>query len=477
VNPSTDVPQLRRRNLSDAPLSHTQQRLWFIDAADPGSATYNVPFLLRWLEPLDLAALSTALSAVVQRHHVLRTVYRLENGQPSQHVTAATVVDVDVVDLAGVPDAEPRLSAEAAAEARVPFDLATDLLVRCTVWLGAPDGDAALLTFHHIAIDGWSLSVLFADLDAAYTAALASRPVVLPEPEVQYTDFAVWDREVTAGESARRRLTARAAELGPYAGPLVLGRREAHRHGPAARPGGQVVFELADPLRAAVYRLATRLRATPFVVLLAAYEAVLQRWSGRAEFLVGTVSANRPHPAVETLIGFFVNTVPLRCAPRAEESFATLCGEVRDEAFRGLTHQLIPYDQLSAELGGNAPLVDVGFALQNMPSWESARPRWHLPIQLPTGTAKFDLFLIFEERPDCIVGTVEYASDMYPPQTAAQLARHFQVLLAAAVADPDRPVCRLPITARAHGSLPPCVLVGPARDLVAARTSMIGGTA
>ncbi|MGC5032487.1 condensation domain-containing protein [Micromonospora sp. DT229] len=470
-------PVLRRTGLSQAPLSHAQQRLWFIDAADPGAATYHVPLLLRWLEPLDPAALSAALTAVVDRHAVLRTRYHLVEGQPVQEVTQSVTPRLDVVDLTGDPNPEDRLHAEAAAAACEPFDLAGGTLVRCRVWQGVPGGDAALITFHHIAIDGWSLSVFFADLEDAYGAVLAGRPVELAEPEIRYIDFAVWDGEVTGGDAARKRLTARAAELRPYASPLVLGLGEARRGGAQTRPGGQVVFEVGDPLRADVHRLAARLRVTPFVVLLAAYQEVLRRWSGRGEFLVGTVTANRPHPATEKLVGFFVNTVPLRCAPQAEDSFSALCGEVRKEAFRSLTHQLIPFDQLSAEIGGNGPLVQVGFALQNMPAWDSVRPRWRAPVQLPTGTAKFDLLLILEERPDAIVGTVEYADDMYSSDLAVEFAGHFQVLLAAAVADPDQRVCHLPLTRREPDLVPPCVLVGPVSDLAGARAAMIGGVA
>lgn len=459
-----------RTETSDAPLSHAQQRLWFIDAARPGAATYNVPFLLRWVEPVDATALTAALRAVVDRHPVLRTVYPQVDGQPVQRVLPAGPVEVTVVDLDGADDAEALLDIQAAAAAREPFDLATRPPVRCTVWHGPPHGDAVLLTFHHIAVDGWSMAIVLGDLDAAYTAALAGRAVSLPEPAVRYTDYAIRDRADDDTDTARRRLAARAAELRPYAGDLVLGRG---RRGTAVGSGGQVVFGIADPVRAAVHDLARRLRVTPFVVLFAAYQAVLYRWTGRDAFLVATVTANRPHTTLEDLVGFFVNLVPLRCDLQPIRPFADLCGAVRTESYRALSHQVIPFDRLSAELG-SGPVAPVGFTVQNMPAYTSAR--WQPPAQLPTGTAKFDLFLILEERSDGIVGTLEYDEDAYPPEVAARFAGHYQVLLPAAVADPDLPLHRLPITTREPGTPPPCVLTGPTRDLVSAHAARTGAS-
>jgi len=234
-----------------------------------------------------------------------------------------------------------------------------------------------------------------------------------------------------------------------------------------------VVFELPDPLRAAVHDLARQLRATPFAVLLTAYQVLLQRWSGLADFLVGTVTANRAHPAVEKLIGFFVNTVPLRAAPRPTQTFRELCREVRGEAFRALEYQRIPFQHLSAAVGAAGPLVQVGFALQNMPT-SQAQGRWQAPIQVPTGTAKFDLFLICEEGEDGIVGTLEYDLDVYPRSLATRFAEQYPVLLSAAVAAPDTPISQLPLTQPRPGMLPACVLVGAERDLVAARAALIG---
>uniref|UniRef100_A0AAU2V0T1 Condensation domain-containing protein n=1 Tax=Streptomyces sp. NBC_00003 TaxID=2903608 RepID=A0AAU2V0T1_9ACTN len=465
------TPPLSRRAASTAPLSYAQERLWFIDAAAPGSAVYNVPLLTRWNEPVDIAALTRALAAVVARHEVLRTTYGLRDGRPVQYVGEPVPVPVEVIPTALRDDAE------LAPHARAPFDLATAPPLRCVVWQGGPDGDATLLVAHHIAVDGWSLTALYEDLAEVYEQALSGAEPRLAELAVQYADFAAWDREVGGHPAMTERLDARLAEILAVPGDLALGPCPPRRALPEGdRLGRQHTFRLNAQLVADTRELATRLRATDFVVLFAAFQAVVQRWTGQEEFLLGTVAANRPHPSVEQLVGFFVNTVPLRCRLDVRWSFERLCDEVRGESFRALSHQRLPFDQLTARAAADrsrpqGPLVGVGFVLQNMPAPRLGdRPRWTAPRLLPTGTAKQDLTLVLaydsDDDGDGILATVEYATDRYTEETVRELAGHFQVLLAAAVADPRAPLCRLPLTRPADGRPGPGVLFGEERDLV-----------
>jgi hypothetical protein len=481
------APALRRRARRVAPLSFAQERLWFVDAASPGSVTYNVPLFVRWTEAVDTGALAYALGAVAARHEVLRTTYRVADGRPVQVVHDPGRVPLEIVDLTDVADPSGHARRDAERRAREPFDLARRAPVRCAVWQGLPGGDAMLLCVHHIAVDGWSLAALFEDLADAYAAAVAGEPPGLPELPVQYADFAAWDRALFAEPTLQRQLAARVDDLAGVPGDLTLGgRRPSPPAAEGARPGAQYVFGLPAALWSRVGALAAELRATPFVVLFAAFQVVVQRWSGRDDFVLGTVTANRPHPDLEALIGFFVNTVPLRCDPRPDLSFRQLCGRARAEAFRSLTYQRIPYDRLAAAVraarpapaGGHGALVDIGFALQNMPTADvSGTPRWRTPVVLPTGTAKFDLILTVEEGPGGVVGTVEYATDCYPAEVGRELGENFRTLLAAAVDDPDRGLSALPITPRSPGVLPPSVLVGARRDLVAERMARLtGGT-
>ena len=459
------MPVLARLGARVAPMSFAQERLWLIDAAAPGSATYVVPLFLRWFEPVDPQALRAALTAVVARHEILRTTYELRDGHPVQVVHQPTPVDVEVVEPGGPEHLVP---ADAERRAREPFDLATGPLLRCVLWRGVPGGDAMLLSVHHIALDGWSLATLFEDLAHAYDAARSGQAPQLVEPDLQYSDFAVWDRETFADPAVQQQLSDRVEELLevddvlPLAG-AVPGR---DRPAPDNRPGRQHVLALPDRVWRQGAELARTLRVTPFVVLFAAFQEVLRRWSRRTEFIVGTVTANRPHADLERMVGFFVNTVPLRCRLDPAWSFAQLCHHARSEAYRSLTYQRIPFDQLTARAaavraGGHRLLVDVGFAVQNMPAPKLTAPRWAPPVVLPTGTAKFGLLLIVEQRHDGVACVLEYDSSRYPAAAAERIAEAFVQLLAAAVDEPDQPLSRL---APEHGPLEPVPSPAPPSD-------------
>ncbi|MGW6027028.1 amino acid adenylation domain-containing protein [Streptomyces sp. NPDC055099] len=450
-------PAPARREVTVAPLSQAQERLWFIHQAAPASPVYNVPLLTRWHEPIDLPALARALEALAAQHAVLRTTYTMRGGRPVQVVGAPGPVPLEVVS-ATAPDPD-----EVARRARAPFALESEAPWRATVWQQADGGHGALLlTIHHIAVDGWSLPALYEGLASAYEQALANADRIdLPEPPVHYAQFALRDREA-ASEAALEELVAqRAVVLAPAAGrDLALGPcRPRQRTLEGDREGAQHRFTLPAELASSVTGLARTLRVTPFVVLFAAFQAVVQRWSGRERFLLSTVAANRPSADVEGLVGFFVNTVPLMCAPDSEAGFDRLCADSRGEAFRVLTHQRIPFDKLAARLGGEG-LADVGFILQNAPA-ASTGVRWAPPELLPTDTAKQDLSFVLEYAPGGgLAGTVEYATDRYSAATARRIAESYTALLTAAVAAPNTPIKDLPVTLRASGALPHGVLVG-----------------
>jgi non-ribosomal peptide synthetase component F len=241
----------------------------------------------------------------------------------------------------------------------------------------------------------------------------------------------------------RRQLRERAGQLLEVSGELVL---DGCNRNPAAdegsRPGHQRDFPITPAVSAKVGELALSLRATPFVLWFAAVQAALYRWSGRREFLVGAVTANRNHPEVERLVGFFANTVPLRCAVDPDWSFAELCRKARTEAYRSLSHQKLPFDQLTTAVNaargtGRPALVNVGFVHQ---APATGHARWAPPAVLPTDTAKFDLMVIVNEVGDELTVTVEYDTDRYCDDACANLGYTLVELLTAAVADPDRPL-------------------------------------
>ncbi|MEW1699703.1 MULTISPECIES: condensation domain-containing protein [unclassified Streptomyces] len=433
-----------------SPLSFAQERLWFADATSPGNPTYNVPLFFRAPGPLDPEVLSLALAAVAERHEPLRTVYGLVDGRPVQEVRPAEPVPVEVVDLTGEPEAASRVEREARERGRAPFDLASGPLVRCTLWQGLPEGDAVLLTIHHIAVDGWSLAPLFDDLADAYEAVAAGGPAELPALPTRYADFAALERAAEHDAVTVRALDERVAEVLGVAPGLRLAGRADRQAGPdGTRPGEQLTVTVPPQVRGRVEEFARALRVTPYVVLTAAVQAVLGRWSGRGEFLLGTMTANRDHPGLEEAVGFFVNNTPLRCRIDPADSFRGLCKATRKEAFRSLSHQRVPFDRLTAAVAaaqgaGRRPLVEVGFVYQNAPSPRSGRSGWTAPAVLGTGTAKFDLLLILEDGPAGLAVTVEYDSELYRRSSARALAEGVAALLDAAVADPDAPLDALP---------------------------------
>lgn len=472
-------PALKRLDRDVAPLSFAQERLWFVDAASPGSVTYNVPLLIRWCGRVNVSALAAALAALARRQAVLRTTYRLQDGRPVQVVHPPRRPSVEVVDVDEESGAPNRVRAEACRHARRPFDLSAVPPLRVVVWRGAPSGDWVLLCIHHIAIDGWSLAALFEDLAEAYRQALTGSAPMLPSLPVQYADFAHWEREAGRAPQAERDVNARLDELlaVPAGVPLGLGGPRP-RAPEGARPGVEHAQPLPAPVWTGVASLAASVHATPFVVLFAAFQVVLQRWSGREELLVGVITANRAHRQLESVVGFFVNTVPVVCRIPPELSFRQLCHQVRVSAFRALNHQRIPYDRLTAAAAtrrrdrDRTPLVDIGFALQNTPAPRLPEPPPWGPVELlHTATAKFDLTLIVVDGPDGPTITAEHATDRYPVDLGRRVTDTYLALLAAAVTDPDLLVPRLPVGP--PGRTPASVLIGARRDPVAERMALL----
>ncbi|MEU5261586.1 condensation domain-containing protein [Amycolatopsis sp. NPDC021455] len=417
-----------------AALSSAQERLWLIEQSAPGSPLYSVPLFLRWTEPLDVAALRVALDGLVARHDVLRTTYERRGDRVVQVVAEQHAMPVEVVDDPLSPE---EVRQDAVRRCRIGFDLARTPPARCVVW---PATGTVLLLIHHIAVDGWSLVPLFEDLAQLYRTGRATAPA----DELRYVDYAQWDRQVSADPVVCEELRRRADALAAAPGPARLGGARPVAATPeGARPGRQVVFDLDAELVAAAERVAKQTRGTPFVVFLAAYLETLRRWAERTEFVIGTFTVNRPHPALERMAGFFVNTVPmiLRCPDGG--TFRDLVAANRAEAFASLRHQRLPFDRLVAEVAardaGRRGLADIAFAHQNFPAPNIDEPLWTSEL-LPTGTAKADLLLIVETTATGARGTLEFATDRYPEELGPRFVADYLAVLDAVLADPDRPL-------------------------------------
>ncbi|MEA2693150.1 MAG: hypothetical protein QOJ16_2537, partial [Acidobacteriota bacterium] len=438
------------------PLSFAQERLWFLDQLEPGSAAYNLPTALRLAGRLDPAVLAASLGRIVARHEALRTTFRAGLEGPYQAIAPALRLDLPGVDLGGLPDRarEAELARLAGEESRRPFDLAAGPLVRAALLRLAAEAHVLFLTFHHIVADAWSMGVLVRELGELYGKLAAGRPPRLPELPIQYADHALWQRRRLAGEALEREIAHwRQALAGLEPLDLPLDRpRPVRRRG----RGGLHRFALGPRLAAALGRLAREEGATLFMTLLAGLSALLARYAGQEDVAVGSAVANRTHRESEPLIGFFVNTLVLRADLAGDPGFRQALGRARQTALAAYAHQDLPFEKLVLALSperdtSRTPLFQVFFALQNTPMEPLDLPGLRLePMEMPAETAKFDLALTLGETAEGLSGAWSYDRDLFDATTVGRLNAHFERLLEAAVAQPDLPFWNLPLSSEAE---------------------------
>ncbi len=432
------------------PLSFAQQRLWFLDQLAPGSASYNVPLAVRLSGRLDPAALEASLAEILRRHEALRTTFAAPEGRPVQGVHEAKSLALPLRDLAALPaeGREAEALRHAAGEARRPFDLQRGPLFRAELLRLAPDDHVLLATMHHIVSDGWSIGVLIREIAALYEAFRDGRPSPLPELPIQYADFAVWQRRWLQGEALEAQIAYWRKQLAGCPETLDL---PSDRPRPAVQTHRGAYRSLALPAEVAsgLRELCRREEVTLFMALLAAFQALLHRYTGQDDVVVGTPIANRNRSEIESLIGFFVNTLALRADHSGDPTFRRLLALVRESALGAYAHQDLPFEHLVEVLQprrdlSRSPIFQVMFDLQNLPAHSPGLSDLTLtPMGLETGTAKFDLTLTMAELPDGLAGTLEYNTDLFDGETAERMLAHFETLLAGAVADPGRRVSAL----------------------------------
>ncbi|WP_255653948.1 non-ribosomal peptide synthase/polyketide synthase [Corallococcus sp. EGB] len=439
------------------PLSFAQQRLWFLDRLEPGNALYNVPAML-WLEgALDAEALERSLAEILQRHEVLRTTFHETPDGAFQRVAPAPARALTHVDLrdAGPDGRDARARAWAREEASRPFDLVGGPPVRMSLLALEDDRHVLVLVLHHIVADGWSLGVLVRELGALYGAFTRGAASGLPELTVQYADHAVWQRGWLQGEVREAQLSWWREQL--HDAPRVLDLPLA-RHRPKVRTsqGAQATHVLPRATAEAVRQLALREGATPFMVLMAAFQALLHRYTGRTDLLVGTDIANRHHAETEALVGFFVNQVVLRTRPTPVLPFRALLGQVREAALGAYAHQDLPFEELVRDLNperslGASPLFQVKLIFQNARDAELSLPGVSLRVEsIDPGASKFDLTVAFSDTAEGLSGLWEYSTDLFDAATVARMQEHLRTLLEGALARPDSALEALPLLTKAE---------------------------
>ena len=436
------------------PLSFAQQRLWFLDQLEPNSSLYNLPLALRLRGELQPEALRRTLTEIVRRHEALRTRFEAVNGTPAQIITPPMEAMWSVFDLSGeAPEEREReVLRLASEEARRPFDLARVPLWRASLLRLGENEHVVLFTMSHIVSDGWSMGVLVREVAALYAAYLRGEDSPLPELPIQYADYAVWQREWLQGEILAQQMDYWRKRLEGAPGEIEL---------PTDRPrpvvethvGGSCAFRLEPDLSGALKALSRGEGVTLFMTLLAAFKALLSRYSGQSDLVVGTPIANRARPEIEGLMGFFINQLVLRTDLSGEPSFRQLLGRVREVCLGAYGRQDVPFEKLVEELQperdlSRTPLFQVMIVLQNAPMGELELPGLQLSEITYTGAGemvKFNLTLTMVESKTGIDGALEYNADLFDQSTITRLIRHFEQLLSGAAANAEQKVYELPL--------------------------------
>ncbi|MFF6983659.1 amino acid adenylation domain-containing protein [Streptomyces sp. NPDC008343] len=445
-------PEPAPRDPEAAPvLSFAQRRLWFIDQLQPGSPAYNVPVATRIRGPLNVAALHGALQDIVDRHEVLRTVYQ---DAPGATEAVPRVIDgyrlpLPITDL---PD-ESAVRAFYDADASAAFDLAGAVPLRASLARLSPDDHVLVLNLHHIVTDGWSMRLLATELERAYAdrTGAGSGDLGGPPPPLalQYADFAAWQRKRIDGER-RRSLTGFWREELAGAAPVDL---------PTDRPrppvfghaGASRYIELPSGLITRLREFGKSEGATLYMTMLAGFAATLRRWTGQEDIVVGTSVSGRDHPAFSDVIGFFVNTLPLRIRTGGDPNFAELVRATRHTTLQAYAHQELPFDLIVDALGlprdpSRPPLTSVMFLLDETPDTAPGLTGLATePIDFSSRATKYDLMISVHDTGSAVRALVEYPTDLFDAATVDRLLGHFLTTLEAAVERPDERLSALPL--------------------------------
>lgn len=435
------------------PASSGQRRLWFLEQMEPGSPLYNIPYLIRLSGPLDEASLRRALNTIVSRHESLRTNFAAVGSEPVQVVRPSAELALQVTDLSSLsePDRGDELRRLAAAEARSSFDLALDLPVRARLFRLSDAEHALMLVMHHIASDGWSMGILYRELGLCYDAYHQGRRPLLPALEIQYADFATWQQEHLQGANLQRLTDFWKTQMA--GAPTLLELPTDHARPPLqSHRGDTVSIRLPAALVARLKQLGSSHRVTFFMTLLAGFKAVLHRYSGQTDLVVGTPLAGRDSAETEGVVGFFINTVLMRTSLAGDPTVAELLARVREVSLTAFDHREMPYEKLVEELQPQRnlsfdPICQVFFALQNMPTAALRLGDLALDIEpVYTGTAKSDLTVWAAETDGGeLEVTAEYALDLFKAPTIRRFLGHFESVLTGMVENPAEKLSALPL--------------------------------
>jgi thioesterase domain-containing protein len=456
------TPEVIRRRPAGEPvaLSFGQEQLWFLTQLAPDAPVCNEPLTIRRTGPLDVEALEQSLTEIIRRHEVWRTSCATRDGQPLQTIESPPTWKLHLVDLSELPEEEREAKALrlAAEEARRPFTFNGESLLRTTLVRLSPLDHRLFVTLHQFVIDCTSIyQVLLPELTALYEAFSKGQPSPLPELPIQYADFSYWQRQQLKEDGLVPQLAYWRERLGGIVPELRL---PTDRPPPARRTfrGAMHPFRLPQSLTAALRALSYQERVTPFMTLLASFNALLYLHTMQDDLLVGTATAGRKRPELDRLMGYFLNYLVLRTDLSGDPSFRELMGRVRDVTLGALSHDEIPFDRLVRALAperdsSQNPLFQVALihapglsmAYSSPSSTNTIDPSWNLTqLDVDVGTSKFDLSVDIDDGPEFVVGRLFYSTDLFDVATIVRMVWHWRLLLEAVVADPDRRLSDLP---------------------------------
>jgi non-ribosomal peptide synthetase component F/acyl carrier protein len=448
---SSGTPRMVDRRSPDAEpvLSFAQQRLWLEDQLAPGAA-YNVHGRRRLVGPVDVGVLEASIRAILTRHEVLRTRFPTIDGRPIQVVEDFDEgLRIRVVNLTGVDgDREAAARSLLDEEATVTFDLAQGPLFRCLlVTLGETEHFISV-TMHHIVSDAWSIALFVRELSSLYEAGGDVARADLPALPVQYLDFSVWQRDRLVGEELERQVSYWRAHL--EGAPAALALPTAQRNSASRTTGHRLRSALSTEETVALYELCRKHGVTTFMALLAGVATVLGRWSGQEDVVIGVPIAGRAEVGTDTLIGFFVNTLPLRVDLSGEPTFADLLARIRQVALGGYAHAEAPFDVIVQELQATrdprrTPLFQAILNVLESPEVEQTSGVSVEPIDPPALPSKFDLMLTAQEVDGVLQLVVDFDADRYQPALMQVLTAHLSTLLRAVIGDPTRGIFDYPL--------------------------------
>jgi amino acid adenylation domain-containing protein len=445
----------RRQESGPAPLSFSQQRLWFFDQFEPANFVYNLLTPVSLSGNLNVPVLQQALNGLVRRHEALRTTFELHDGQPIQVIGPQHSIPIRQIDLSHLPQKEQQQQFQALLndQLRRPFDLKNGPLLHITLVRMAVEEHVLILAMHHIVTDGWSMNVLVREAVALYAAYSSGRLPDFPPLPIQYADFAVWQRNWLQGEVLEQQLAYWKQHLGMKPAVLELP-TDYPRPAVQTYRGTDFTFPFSPALSQSLKTFCRAHAATLFMVLLAGFKVLLQRYTGRQEIIVGSPIANRQRKELEGLIGFFVNTLPMRTVISGDLSFPEVLARVKETALGAYAHQDLPFEYLVEQFHpernlSHSPLVQVIFNFEPMVRQTAQMPGLAATIlNHQNQAAKFDLTLFTSDHGTEIFGTIEYNIDLFKRETIERMAGHLLTLLSAIAANPDQRTSDLPLLTR-----------------------------